>query len=276
MYKLGQAHNENFFKAFTRIPNETFDLCVTSPPYYNARKYGAKWDTFKSDRDWFHFCIDMLLCIADVMKPEGVIWWNTGPGYANNKRLTVVEEMIVKAGNQGIFLIDKIPWCKTSFLPKSYQNRPIPAWEENLIFSKKPEVAVYYRDNVREPYAESTLKRMKYPVGQIQADDDGSFKKRKMVKPHPLGKTVPNYLIGKVDVSKRKHPAPMAKWIANWAIRAYSKHGDMVLDPMCGIGTTLIEAFKLKREFLGFDTNPKYVDKANSDLILEWKKSVGE
>lgn len=266
MYKLNQAHNVNFFKAFPKVPSGTFDLCVTSPPYYNARRYGDEWDNFKSEEDWFHFCKDMLLCVAEVMKPEGVIWWNTGPGYADSKRMVVVERLIVEANRQGIYLVDKIPWCKTSFLPKAYQNRPIPAWEENLIFSKNPKLVTYYVDHVREPYAESTLKRLKYPVGQIQADADGEFKKRKMVKPHPLGKTVPNYFVGKVDVSKRTHPAPMAKWLANWAVRAYSKEGDFVLDPMCGIGTTGVEAIKLGRYFLGFDVNEEYTKIANEAM----------
>jgi len=269
MYEINKAHHESFFKAFTRIPNETFDLCVTSPPYYNARKYGAEWDTFKNPEDWFHFCIDILLCVSEVMKPEGVIWWNTGPGYADSRRLIEVERMIVKADEQGLYLIDKIPWCKTSFLPKVYQNRPFPAWEENLVFSKNPKLAVYYKDHVRRPYAESTLKRLEYPVGDIQASEDGKFKKRKMVKPHPDGKTVPNYLVGKVDVSKRDHPAPMAHWIAQFAIGAYSKGGDMVLDPMCGIGTTGIEAMKLGRSFLGFDINEEYVKLANEAIDKE-------
>lgn len=266
MYKINQAHNVNFFKAWLKIPRGTFDLCVTSPPYYNARKYGAEWDTFKSEEDWFYFCKNILLCVAEVMKPEGIIWWNTGSGYADGKRLIEVERLIVEADSHGLYLIDKIPWCKTSFLPKSYQNRPFPAWEENLIFSKEPKLAVYYKDHVRKPYAESTLKRLKYPVGQLQASADGEFKERKMVKPHPLGKTVPNYLIGKVDVSKKNHPAPMAKWIAQWAINAYSKSGDYVLDPMCGSGTTGVEAIKLGRLFLGFDANEEYVTFANKAI----------
>ena len=262
-YKLNMAHHENFFKAFSAVPDNSFDLCVTSPPYYNARKYGAEWDGFQNPMEWFLFCDDMLACVAQVMKPEGIIWWNTASGYESGKRLTVVEQLIVSAERRGLYLIDKIPWCKTSFLPKNYQNRPYPAWEENFIFSKAPELAVYYRDQVRRPYAESTLKRLEYPVGNLQADDKGEFKERKMVKPHPDGKTVPNYLVGRVDVSRRDHPAPMATWVAEFAINAYSKKGDLVIDPMCGIGTTLIKAIELDRFAVGFDANKEYVDKAN-------------
>ncbi len=266
MYTLNEAHHRNWLKAWIHVPANTFDLCVTSPPYYNARKYGAEWDTFKSPEDWLSFCSMMLTTIADVMKPEGVIWWNTGSGYVDGKRLSVVEKLIVQAEEYGVYMVEKIPWCKTSFLPKKFNNRPYAAWEENIIFSREPKNVRYYVDHVREPYAESTLKRMKYAIGNMQADDEGNFTKRKMVTPHPLGKSPPNYLLLQKDNTKRDHPAPMNPEVANWAIRAYSKEGDLILDPMCGIGTTLIEAQKLNREFIGFDINPDYVEEANKCL----------
>ena len=266
MYDLNEAHSMNWLKAFASVPSNTFDLCVTSPPYYNARKYGAEWDTFKSPEDWLFFCTSMVLTIVEVLRPEGVLWWNTGSGYMGGKRLSVIEKLIVDVEEQGVFMIDKIPWIKTSFLPKKYSNRPYPAWEENIIFSREPSQARYYVDHVREPYAESTLKRLKYPVGNLQADEQGKFTQRKMVTPHPDGKAPANYLKLKVDTTKRDHPAPMAPELANWAIRAYSKEGDYVLDPMCGVGTTLLEAQKLNRIFLGFDVNPEYVEEANRCL----------
>jgi modification methylase len=47
------------------------------------------------------------------------------------------------------------------------------------------------------------------------------------------------------------HPAKMLPAIARQAIAAYSQPGDLVLDPMCGIGTTLVEAIHLGRDAIG-------------------------
>lgn len=264
MYKINNVYAEDWFKAFSGMMEAELEanLVVTSPPYYNARKYGDEWDYFKSPEDWLNFCTEMLIALKYSITEDGVIWWNTGSGYANSQKMTEVYKMVFRVEAAGLYLIDEIPWIKTSFLPKSFQNRPYPAWEHNYIFARNPKLVRYYVDHVREPYAESTLKRLKYPVGNLQSDEKGEFKERKMVKPNPLGKAPPNYLQIKVDTTKRDHPAPMAPELANWAIRAYSKEGDLVLDPMCGVGTTLLEARSLARNYLGFDINEKYVKEA--------------
>jgi DNA modification methylase len=42
--------------------------------------------------------------------------------------------------------------------------------------------------------------------------------------------------------------------VARQAIAAYSQPGDLVVDPMCGIGTTLVEAIRLGRDAIGTAT----------------------
>jgi len=49
------------------------------------------------------------------------------------------------------------------------------------------------------------------------------------------------------------HPAKMLPSIAATAIRRYTEPGDLVADPMCGIGTTLVEAVHLGRDGLGIE-----------------------
>lgn len=52
------------------------------------------------------------------------------------------------------------------------------------------------------------------------------------------------------------HPARFIPEIPRWALRNFSKPGDVVLDPFCGSGTTLIEARKLGCSVIGIDNNP--------------------
>lgn len=58
------------------------------------------------------------------------------------------------------------------------------------------------------------------------------------------------------------HPAKMLPAITAHAIRTYTRPGGLVLDPMCGIGTTLVEAVHLGRSALGVEYEPKWADLA--------------
>jgi SAM-dependent methyltransferase len=61
------------------------------------------------------------------------------------------------------------------------------------------------------------------------------------------------------------HPAKMLPAIARCAVTAYSHPGDLVLDPMCGIGTTLVEAVHLGRDAIGVELEPRWADLARAN-----------
>jgi SAM-dependent methyltransferase len=62
------------------------------------------------------------------------------------------------------------------------------------------------------------------------------------------------------------HPAKMLPAIARQAIAAYSHPGELVLDPMCGIGTTLVEAIHLGRHAIGIELEPRWAQLASANL----------
>lgn len=64
------------------------------------------------------------------------------------------------------------------------------------------------------------------------------------------------------------HPAKMLPELARRAISAYSAPGDIVLDPMCGIGTTLVEAMHLGRSAFGIEYEPRWAELAEANLAL--------
>ncbi|WP_086668147.1 TRM11 family SAM-dependent methyltransferase [Lentzea kentuckyensis] len=64
------------------------------------------------------------------------------------------------------------------------------------------------------------------------------------------------------------HPAKMLPDVARHAITHYTQPGDLVLDPMCGIGTTLVEAVHLGRHAIGVEYEPHWVQVAETNLEL--------
>lgn len=62
------------------------------------------------------------------------------------------------------------------------------------------------------------------------------------------------------------HPARMLPAIAERAIATYSQPGDYVVDPLCGVGTTLVEAVHLGREAVGVEYEPQWADLARANV----------
>jgi SAM-dependent methyltransferase len=56
--------------------------------------------------------------------------------------------------------------------------------------------------------------------------------------------------------------------IAERAVATYTQPGDVVLDPMCGIGTTLVEAVHLGRDAVGVEYEEPWADLARANVAL--------
>ena len=62
------------------------------------------------------------------------------------------------------------------------------------------------------------------------------------------------------------HPGKMLPAIAATAIARYTRPGDLVADPMCGIGTTLVEAVCLGRRGLGIEYEDRWAKIAAANV----------
>ena len=58
--------------------------------------------------------------------------------------------------------------------------------------------------------------------------------------------------------STRQHPAPFPLELATRLIRMFSFTGDTVLDPFCGTGTTIVAAMRASRNSIGVEIDPEY------------------
>jgi modification methylase len=69
------------------------------------------------------------------------------------------------------------------------------------------------------------------------------------------------------------HPAKMLPAIAATAIARYTRPGDLVADPMCGIGTTLVEAVHQGRDGLGVEYEDRWARVAAANV--NWARRHG-
>jgi site-specific DNA-methyltransferase (adenine-specific) len=71
--------------------------------------------------------------------------------------------------------------------------------------------------------------------------------------------------------SERTHEHPTEKPLALMLdlVRLFTDPGDVILDPYCGSGTTLVAALRLGRRAIGFELNEKYADLARERCAAE-------
>src|SRR5215211_4530139 len=73
---------------------------------------------------------------------------------------------------------------------------------------------------------------------------------------------------GRYLAASTAHPGKMLPELARSIIRAYGQPGELVLDPMCGIGTSLVEAIHLDRDAIGVELEPRWQAIAAGNAVL--------
>ena len=71
---------------------------------------------------------------------------------------------------------------------------------------------------------------------------------------------------GRYLPASSRHPGKMLPELARRLIAEYCPPGGLVADPLCGIGTTLVEAATLGRQAVGVELEPRWAELARANL----------
>lgn len=89
---------------------------------------------------------------------------------------------------------------------------------------------------------------------------------------HNIWKYSTGYGYSTKDKIAFKHPAIFPERLAKDHILSWSDKNDIVLDPMCGSGTTCKQAEKLNRRWIGIDLSEEYCEIAKQRIQIEARK----
>lgn len=131
-----------------KIPNQTIDCIITSPPYWNKRKYSNGGIGLEATYEDF---IENLLKITDelkrVLSNQGSFWLNIGDTYQNKKLLGIPWRVaLAMADKQGWILRNSIIWDKQKGAMDSSKDK-LRNVHENLFHFVKKAKGYYYNDN---------------------------------------------------------------------------------------------------------------------------------
>jgi DNA modification methylase len=137
---LGDATRE-----LRRLPSQSVDQVVTSPPYFRLRNYdhAAQLGLEEHIDHWVDALVGVLDEVARVLTPTGTLWLNLGDTYATHARQGAVrkslllgpERLAIKLAERGWILRNKIIWAKTTHLPSSVRDRLSSSYELIYVFA---------------------------------------------------------------------------------------------------------------------------------------------
>ncbi len=254
-----------------KLEENSIDLIVTSPPYADQRKntYGG----IHPDKyvEWFRPIAAELL---RVLKPTGTFILNIKEKVMNGERSTYVIELILEMRKQGWLWTEEFIWHKKNSYPGKWPNRFRDSWERLLQFNKSRHFYMN-QEAVMVPmgdWAKTRLKKLSETdkirdnsrVGSGFGKNISNWLSRDMAYPT-------NVLHLATECSNKNHSAAFPEGLPEWFIRLFTKVNDTVLDPFAGSGTTLIVAKRMRRNSIGIEIVPEYVEMVKSQIVQpEW------
>lgn len=247
-----------------RIPDASVDMCITSPPYDNLRVYKGYKFPFENIAEELY----------RIIKCGGIVVWVVSDATINGSETGTSFKQALKFMEVGFNLHDTMIFKKTNPVPQIYRKRYTNEFEYMFIFSKG-EVTTHNPIKIPCLHAGLELKGTTYKNFSV-----GSQKRGKLAKPVKKDKVRGNvweYVVGKkaVDQEAKGHPAPFPYELAKEHILSWSNEGDIVLDPMCGSGTSIVAANDLKRRFIGIDISEEYCQLAK-ERLTKHQTSINE
>ena len=235
------------------FPEKSIDLIFADPPYYlqlekelwrpnSTRVSGVdeSWDQFSNFESYDHFSHEWLLGCRRVLKDTGTIW--VIGSYHNIFRVgRIMQDM-------GFWILNDIVWIKNNPMPNFHGVRFTNA-HETLIWAQKIKGKRYtFNYHIMKSINNETNGN-----GALQMRSDWKL-------PVCTGKE-------RLKINGEKaHPTQKPESLLERVIISSSSPGDIVMDPFFGSGTTGAVAKRLRRHYIGIESENKYISIAKERI----------
>ena len=258
MLPLNQIHNLNCLDGLRKLPSDSVDVCVTSPPYWGQRGDAG----IGTEADPRQYVLNLKEILAEVMrtlKPSGVLWLNLGDSYntpinwsfedhvhstlgADRNGLAPTNSAYTKnRGSRRAFIEKTSGWLQYGNL-LMLPNRVVLAlcddgflYRGEVIWAKRKAMP---EGRCRRPH------RKHEGIYVIAKSERHSFR---------VSPPVPSVWDIKPDMNRTPHTSTFPLDLPIQCIQASDVQSGIVLDPFMGSGTTGLAARLLGLNFIGFE-----------------------
>lgn len=288
------------------LPDASVQCCVTSPPYWGLRDYGADGQIGQeaTPEEYVARLVAVFREVRRVLADDGVLWLNLGDSYAAttkrssgkgdkqrsnagtilaDRRWSVPEGLKPKdlvgipwmvafaLRADGWYLRSEVIWSKPNPMPESVTDRPTKAHEQVFLLTKGPRY-FYDADAVREPHTTPPAeRRQRTAQGSVAGDgfvQDAWSGIPGNERAYPQGgRNARSVWTITPEPCALAHFATMPPELARRCILAGSRKGDIVLDPFGGAATTALVALANGRRAMLCEINPSYIALQRGRLV---------
>ncbi|PJE57677.1 MAG: hypothetical protein COU82_00770 [Candidatus Portnoybacteria bacterium CG10_big_fil_rev_8_21_14_0_10_38_18] len=229
------------------LPDNFFQLMVTSPPYWNVRDYGHNDQIGRHDtlEQYLERLDEVWKEVIRVLLPDGKIALNIGNIYysePDEKRRTTANLSLLTWQQLNKFkelrFMGTIYWQKTT------------SRDGSVLFGTYPYPTNFMISNAVEPI------HIFRKVGKREVSKE--IKEKSKVTKEEF-KKFRDAIWNDINGVEDKHCAAYPVELPRRLIKMFSYVEDWILDPFLGSGTTIKAAKELGRNSVGIELNPKYL-----------------
>lgn len=240
------------------LPSQIAKLIITSPPYNLGKAYENRTDIEK----YLDFQDQVIDELVRVLRSDGSICWQVG-NFVDNFEVFPLDILYYQHFKKhGLKLRNRIIW---RFNHGLHASKRFSGRYETILWFTKSDDYTFNLDSVRVPSKYPGKRHFKGP-------------NRGLPSGNPLGKNpsdiwefvakewdeelwdIPNVKANHPE--KTEHPCQFPIELVERCVLALTNEGDWVLDPYCGVGSSLIASLRHNRKSMGVDKEAQYIDLA--------------
>jgi site-specific DNA-methyltransferase (adenine-specific) len=278
MLETGKIFNGNCVDEMSKMPENSIDLVVTSPPYNVGIDYDSHDDKMSMDSYW-RFTKDWLTQALRVLKGDGRIAINI-PYEVNVQerggRILFMAEFWGIMKEVGFNFYGLVDLDENS--PHRSKTTAWGSWmspSSPYIYNPKECVILAYKkDRIKKVKGEPQW------IGKVvdMAGEDGEIKKKTVYEDEDK-KEFMSLVYGQWEYfadTRQQTKATFSMDIPMKAIKILTYRNDIVLDPFAGSGTSLCAAEIADRQWVGIELSDKYCEVARKriDVFINDKKQT--
>lgn len=271
--KANQVHHGDCVDVMRSIKDKSVDMIYLDPPFFSNRKHTLTSrdrvncysfdDHWKGHKEYADFMLNRLIEAKRVLKDTGSIFIHCDKS-ANHILRFVGEEVF----GEEHFLSEIIWYFKR--WSNSAKNLT-PNHQSILLFSK---TGNYKFNKIFTEYSETTnidqilqkRSRDSHNKSVYAREDDGSVIPSDEKKGVPLSDVWEIPFLNPKAKERTGYPTQKPILLLDRIIEISTDEGDVILDPFCGSGTTLVAADMKKRKYIGIDISLEAVELSRSRL----------